>query len=69
VNQLDGYCPDCRETVTLAQVHPDPGGCFDAAGGFCPEWFCIACGAAIVLSTAPGPRQPPGAAELTGRAA
>ena len=68
MNQVDGYCPDCCETGALAQLHPDPGTCFDASDGICPEWYCIACGAALLLSTIPAPRQPLSAAELTGRA-
>lgn len=69
MNQMDGYCPDCRETGALAQVHPDPGTCFGASGGICPEWYCIACGAALLLGTSPAPGQPLSTAELTGRAA
>jgi hypothetical protein len=68
VNQMGGYCPDCGEPGAFAQVHPDPGGCFDAFDGVCPEWYCIVCGAAVLLSIVPGPRQPLTAAELTGRA-
>jgi hypothetical protein len=69
VNQMDGYCPDCGETRAFAQVHPDPGSCSEASGGICPEWYCIACGAALLLGTIPAPWQPLSTAELTGRAA
>jgi hypothetical protein len=69
VNQIGSYCLDCRDTRTFAQVHPDPGSCFDGSDGNCPEWYCLACGAAVLLSILPAPRQPLSAAELTGRAA
>ena len=69
MNQIDGYCPDCRENGTFAQAHSDPGNCSDASGGMCPEWYCIACGAAVLLGTVPARRQPLSMAELTGRAA
>ncbi len=65
MNQIDGYCPGCRETGAFTQVHPYPGSCFDASDGICPEWYCIACGAAFLLA----PRQPLSMAELSGRAA
>lgn len=69
MNQISSYCPDCRETKAFAQVHPDPGRCFDAYDGICPEWYCIACDAAVLLSSLPAPGSPPSMAELTGRAA
>jgi hypothetical protein len=69
VNQVDRDCPDCRETGAFAQAHPDPGSCSDASDGICPEWYCIACGAAVLLGTLPAQRQPLSTAELTGRAA
>ena len=69
MNQMDGYCPDCRETGVLAPVHPDPGTGSGASGGICPEWYCIACGAALLLGAIPAPWPPLSTAELTRRAA
>lgn len=69
MNQMDSYCPDCTGTRVFAQVHPDPGTCSDAPDGMCPEWYCIACGAAVLLSILTVHRQPLSMAELTGRAA
>lgn len=69
MDQIDGYCPDCRGTGAFAQVHPDPGRCCEAFDGICPEWYCIACGAGVLLSILPASRQPLSTAELTGRAA
>ncbi len=69
MNQISSYCTDCRDIRAFAQVHPDPGGCFDGSEGICPEWYCMACGAAVLLSILPAPGQPFGTAELAGRAA
>lgn len=69
MNQIGSYCPDCRGTGSFVQVHPDPGTCSEAFDGICPEWYCIACGAAVLLRVLPAPRQPLSIAELTGRAA
>ena len=69
MNQIDGYCPECRETGAFARVHPDPGSCCDAFDGICPEWYCIACGAAVLLSILPAHQQPLSMAQGTGRAA
>jgi hypothetical protein len=69
VNQIGSFCPDCRDMRAFAQVHPDPGSCFDGSDGMCPEWYCLTCGAAVLLGVLPAPGQPLSAAELTGRAA
>jgi hypothetical protein len=69
VNQISSYCADCRDIRAFTQVHPGPESCFDGSDGICPEWYCVACGAAVLLSTLPAPGRSPGAAELTGRAA
>ena len=68
VNQISGYCTDCRDIRAFAQVHPDPGSCFDGSGAICPEWYCMACGAAVLLSILPAAGQSLAAAELTRRA-
>ena len=69
MNQISSYCLDCQDIKAFAQVHPIPGSCLDGSEGICPEWYCMACGAAVLLSTVPAPGQPLAAAELTGRAA
>jgi hypothetical protein len=43
-----GNCPGCGTDEPFAQVHPDE--CPDADGE-CPEWACVACGAAVVMGT------------------
>jgi hypothetical protein len=69
VNQISSYCPDCRDIRTLTQVHPDPESCFDGSDGICPEWYCMACAAAVLLSLLPAPGPGLSTAERTGRAA
>jgi hypothetical protein len=44
-----GNCPGCGTDEPFAQVHP--GQCPDVDGE-CPEWACVACGAAVVMGTA-----------------
>ena len=69
MNEIDGHCAECAETGAFAQVHPDPGSCRDASEGICPEWYCIVCGAAVLISLLPASWPPARQAELTGRAA
>ncbi len=69
MNQIDDCCPDGREAGAFARVHPDPGSCYDAFDGICPEWYGIACGAAVLLGILPAHQQPLSMAQLTGRAA
>jgi hypothetical protein len=69
VDQISSYCLDCRDIKTFAQAHPTPGTCLDGSEGICPEWYCMACGAAVLLGILPAPGQPPSTAELTRRAA
>lgn len=69
MDQISSYCLDCRDIKAFAQAHPDQGSCLDGSEGICPEWYCMTCGAAVLLSILPAPGQPFAAAELTGRAA
>ena len=69
MNQISSYCPDCRDLKAFAPAHPDPRSCSDGPEGICPEWYCMACGAAVLLGILPAPGQPLGNAELTERAA
>ena len=69
MDQISSYCLDCRDIKTFAQAHPTPGTCLDGSDGICPEWYCMACGAAVLLGILPAAGQPPSTAELTRRAA
>jgi hypothetical protein len=43
-----GNCPGCGADEPFEQVHS--GECPDA-GGECPEWACVGCGAGVVMGT------------------
>ncbi len=47
------YCPGCGSKREFVQVHPRLGRCPDGAAGGCPEWFCAACGAALLIGLPP----------------
>jgi hypothetical protein len=52
------YCPNCGWDRPLAQHHSGSGCCPDVADGPCPEWFCLRCGAAVILDGMPGRLEP-----------
>jgi hypothetical protein len=47
------HCPDCGWDRSFAQHHVVPGWCPEAPDGHCPEWFCTACGTALLIGAAP----------------
>ena len=42
-------CPGCDTAREFSQIHGGPGRCPDSRDGSCPEWFCTACGAAVLV--------------------
>ena len=46
-------CPSCGTPNEFAQLHPDPERCPDVPSGRCPEWFCTACGAGLMVELLP----------------
>ena len=46
-------CPGCGSERPFILRHPEPGGCPDSADGWCPEWFCTACGTALLAGLLP----------------
>jgi len=46
-------CPECRTERAFAQPP-----CADGHGPECPEWFCTACGAAVVVGFEPEVSEP-----------
>ena len=48
-------CPGCGCSREFVQLHPEPERCPDVRGGRCPEWFCTACGASLLIELVPGP--------------
>lgn len=47
-----GNCPECGGDQPFEQIHP--GECPDIDSGECPEWLCVACGAAVIMGTVVG---------------
>lgn len=46
-------CPDCGHDRSLVQLHRLAGRSPDAAGSDCPEWYCLRCGAALLIGDVP----------------
>jgi hypothetical protein len=63
------HCPDCGSDQPFEQYHPQPAHCPDSADGYCPEWSCMACGAALLIGFLPYVCETAGITELHGRVA
>jgi hypothetical protein len=50
MSQPLGNCPGCGGDEPFEQIHATE--CPDVPGGECPEWACVACGAAVIMGTA-----------------
>ena len=50
-------CPGCRSEHPFVLRHPQPERCPDSADGWCPEWFCTACGTALLAGVLPFARE------------
>ncbi len=46
----DQHCPDCGRNRFFAQHHDAAGWCPDTADRYCPEWYCLSCGAALLIA-------------------
>lgn len=49
-------CPCCGSAREFSQIHGGPGRCPDSGDGSCPEWFCTACGTAVLVGVLPAGR-------------
>jgi hypothetical protein len=49
----DRRCPDCGGNRQFEQHHGPAGWCPDSPDRYCPEWYCLACGAALLIGDAP----------------
>lgn len=49
-------CPGCGSERPFMPPHPEPGCCPDSTDGWCPEWFCTACGTALLAGVVPSRR-------------
>jgi hypothetical protein len=63
------HCPDCGSDQPFEQHHAEPARCPDSADGYCPEWSCTACGAALLVGFIPFIYESGGVTELHGRVA
>jgi hypothetical protein len=63
------HCPDCGSDRSFEQYHAAPSHCPDTPDGYCPEWLCTACGAALLISLISFACDPVDIAELHGRVA
>jgi hypothetical protein len=65
----DRYCPDCGRSQSFEQHHGPAGWCPDTADRYCPEWYCLACGAALLIGAFPVEADLVGPAEIRDRVA
>ncbi len=49
----DRRCPDCGGDRQFEQHHGPAGWCPDTLDRHCPEWYCLACGAALLIGGVP----------------
>jgi hypothetical protein len=47
------HCPDCGRDRYFEQHHGPAGRCPDTADRCCPEWYCLTCGAALLIGDSP----------------
>lgn len=69
MTQIVRHCQDCDWDRPFELIHDRPGECPDAPDGDCPEWFCTACGAALLIGAPWFAAERVHLAELRGRVA
>ena len=47
------HCPDCGLDRSITQHHGLSGRCPDSPDRCCPEWYCVTCGAALLIGDIP----------------
>jgi hypothetical protein len=57
--EMTRYCADCGWKRLFEPRHAIVGGCPDSPDGWCPEWMCTGCGAALLIDVAAGPAELP----------
>lgn len=60
-------CPGCGSAREFSQIHGGSGGCPDSRDGCCPEWFCTACGTAVLVAVPPARDRTAAARSAAGR--
>jgi hypothetical protein len=53
MTEIIRHCPDCGRGRLFAQHHGLDGCCPDSADECCPEWYCVDCGATLVIGAIP----------------
>jgi uncharacterized protein (DUF983 family) len=53
MTEIIRHCPDCGRGRLFAQHHSLAEYCPDSADECCPEWYCVVCGATLVIGAAP----------------
>ncbi len=69
MTEIIRHCPDCGRDRPFAQHDATPGCCLVAADGYCPEWICLGCGAAVILGGLPASFELPRAVTIRDRVA
>lgn len=53
MTEIIRHCPDCGRGRFFAQHHGLAGRCPDSADQCCPEWYCVVCGATLLIGAVP----------------
>jgi hypothetical protein len=68
VTEIIRHCPDCGRDRSITQHHGITR-CPDSADRCCPEWYCVSCGAGLLIGDIPLVLQSAGTAGLRDRVA
>ena len=63
------HCPDCGLDRSITQHHGIASRCPDSPDLCCPEWYCVTCGAALLIGGIPVVPTPAWTAGLRDRVA
>jgi ribosomal protein S27AE len=69
MSEIIRHCPDCGRGSLFAQHHELAGYCPDSADECCPEWYCVACGATLLIGDIPAVLEAAGSPALHDRVA
>ena len=59
MTEIIRHCPDCGRSRLFAQHHDRAAGCCpDSADQSCPEWYCVVCGATLLIGAIPPVPEP-----------
>jgi hypothetical protein len=67
MTEIIRHCPDCGRGRLFAQHHGPAGCCPDSVDQYCPEWYCVVCGATLVIGAVPAAFGATTATAATGR--